>query len=90
MKDRSNRRSQLCPQETFIISVALRQVSALSSRTEQELTKNFSAIAAVAIRKSRGRCELNTSRRIEIQAEQQFFTSANLTFRPWHSYALRP
>ena len=49
MKDRSNRRSQLCPQETFIISVALRQVSALSSRTEQELTKNFSARAAAEV-----------------------------------------
>lgn len=35
--------SASCPQETFIISVALRQVSALSSRTEQELTENFSA-----------------------------------------------
>jgi hypothetical protein len=35
------------PQETFIISVALREVSGLSSRTEQELTENFSANAAV-------------------------------------------
>lgn len=36
------------PQETFIISVALRQVSGLSSRTEQEITESFSVEAANA------------------------------------------
>ncbi len=34
------------PQETSVISVALWLVSELSSRAEQELTENFSAIAA--------------------------------------------
>ncbi len=39
----------LDPQETFIISLALRRVSELSSRTEPELTEEFSTGTAVEL-----------------------------------------
>lgn len=39
--------SPTCPEEAFTVSEFQRLVSELSSRTEQELTENFSAIAVI-------------------------------------------